>query len=598
MILSAAAIGAATGLLTVTLATGLRTLLGTARFGLAVGAGTGLAYLVCNLPPLFEGSPATQSWTAAAVCLAAAGLAARGSHRSATALQPTPVASAPAVAGRSGGPLAWAPHEAQLRPFGFATLLLSFLALVWLDSAAFAVIQETLALKGLTWAGGGRQLTLGTVHLLAALAAGWAIDRGRLRSLLLIAGGLFAVAFGLLFDPQLASRIAGPIYAVGISLYSVALVAYPARHGDAPGRVAVRWRAALLFGIAGWIGSALGVGMAQDLHTVPAPFVWTVMAVLLASALLSQAGRGAAGWGVAGRGVAGRGPRLRGVLTSLLRAHRWTFLAAVIAAVLYGWVAPLGIAQAGQVREEPAGRPPNLGSSAAIARGREVYIAEGCIHCHSQYVRPAGRDVELWGPHRPFDRAQRPMLLGNRRQGPDLATAGARRSAAWHRLHLLAPRALSPASRMPSYAHLFADGSGRGDDLVAYLASLGADDARARYELAQALPMEGVAEQLATASPARGAALFARHCAACHGPRAQGDGPLAPSVSTPAMNLTKPAFVLVSWGPGAEPLELGLARAVRFGIANTSMAGHETLSDAEVADLVAFVRALPREAAS
>src|ERR1035441_2927432 len=33
-----------------------------------------------------------------------------------------------------------------------------------------------------------------------------------------------------------------------------------------------------------------------------------------------------------------------------------------------------------------------------IERGRRVYISEGCIHCHSQYVRPNSPDVQLWGP--------------------------------------------------------------------------------------------------------------------------------------------------------------------------------------------------------
>ena len=33
-----------------------------------------------------------------------------------------------------------------------------------------------------------------------------------------------------------------------------------------------------------------------------------------------------------------------------------------------------------------------------IERGHQVYISEGCIHCHSQYVRPNSPDVLMWGP--------------------------------------------------------------------------------------------------------------------------------------------------------------------------------------------------------
>jgi cytochrome c oxidase cbb3-type subunit 2 len=114
--------------------------------------------------------------------------------------------------------------------------------------------------------------------------------------------------------------------------------------------------------------------------------------------------------------------------------------------------------------------------AALIHRGREVYIAEGCIHCHSQYVRPGTADEERWGPAIPLSESerQRPPLFGNRRQGPDLQNVGARRTAEWQRLHLQSPRAVTPGSRMPSYAHLFSPGpASDGEALLAYLGSLG-----------------------------------------------------------------------------------------------------------------------------
>ncbi len=114
--------------------------------------------------------------------------------------------------------------------------------------------------------------------------------------------------------------------------------------------------------------------------------------------------------------------------------------------------------------------------AALIQRGREVYIAEGCIHCHSQYVRPGTRDEDWWGPagSLPEMERQHPPLFGNRRQGPDLQNVGARRGEDWLRLQLQSPRVVMPGSRMPAYAHLFGTGSAsRGDALVAYLLSLG-----------------------------------------------------------------------------------------------------------------------------
>lgn len=112
-----------------------------------------------------------------------------------------------------------------------------------------------------------------------------------------------------------------------------------------------------------------------------------------------------------------------------------------------------------------------------VQQGRRVYIAEGCIHCHSQYVRPETADEERYGAARPLQdlERQRPPLFGNRRQGPDLQNVGSRRDAAWIRLQLQTPRTVMAGSRMPSYARLFRDGRGDGEALVAYLLSLKED---------------------------------------------------------------------------------------------------------------------------
>lgn len=109
-----------------------------------------------------------------------------------------------------------------------------------------------------------------------------------------------------------------------------------------------------------------------------------------------------------------------------------------------------------------------------VRRGRGVYIAEGCIHCHSQYVRPGTSDEEWWGPVRPLAELERsrPPLFGNRRQGPDLLNVGNRRTPEWLRLQLQSPRSVMPGSRMPSYARLFRPGHADGEALLAYLLSL------------------------------------------------------------------------------------------------------------------------------
>lgn len=113
-------------------------------------------------------------------------------------------------------------------------------------------------------------------------------------------------------------------------------------------------------------------------------------------------------------------------------------------------------------------------SADLVALGRQVYTSEGCIHCHSQYVRPVGQDRELWGARTTVEQAlsQEPVLIGNRRQGPDLANVGQRRNAGWNRLHLMEPSVVVPGSRMPSYRHLFEPDNERGEALLVYLLSL------------------------------------------------------------------------------------------------------------------------------
>lgn len=146
---------------------------------------------------------------------------------------------------------------------------------------------------------------------------------------------------------------------------------------------------------------------------------------------------------------------------------RWIHWAALLAA-------PLATTVTGMLR---ADRDAVRGLQGALL-GRQVYIAEGCIHCHSQFIRPRSPDVDVWGPARDpeFSRQQHPALIGNRRQGPDLMNVGARRTREWQRLHLLDPRRVSPGSRMPSYAHLFAPGDLRGEALLDYLDSLGREE--------------------------------------------------------------------------------------------------------------------------
>jgi cytochrome c oxidase cbb3-type subunit 2 len=228
------------------------------------------------------------------------------------------------------------------------------------------------------------------------------------------------------------------------------------------------------------------------------------------------------------------------------------------------------------------GKPAGKSAESSIERGRQVYISEGCIHCHSQYSRPGSVDETIWGAAESTQKAlrQKPVLIGNRRQGPDLTNIGARRSEAWLKAHFIDPRALSPDSAMPSYAHLFKDG--RGDDLVSYLRQCGIET----------IP-ELVARQVSwvpakNASPMPdGGRLFALHCAVCHGGDGTGGGSLASSLPIPPVNLRDGPFLRTQDGK-----EEAIARIIKFGVIGSHMPGHETMGDAEILALTEYVRGI------
>ncbi|HDS1738103.1 MULTISPECIES: cytochrome-c oxidase, cbb3-type subunit II [Pseudomonas] len=91
--------------------------------------------------------------------------------------------------------------------------------------------------------------------------------------------------------------------------------------------------------------------------------------------------------------------------------------------------------------------------------GRDIYIREGCVGCHSQMIRPFRAETERYGHYSVAGESvwDHPFLWGSKRTGPDLARVGGRYSDDWHRAHLYNPRNVVPESKMPSYPWLVAD---------------------------------------------------------------------------------------------------------------------------------------------
>ncbi|MCW1937376.1 cytochrome-c oxidase, cbb3-type subunit II [Pseudomonas sp. MDMC_285] len=88
--------------------------------------------------------------------------------------------------------------------------------------------------------------------------------------------------------------------------------------------------------------------------------------------------------------------------------------------------------------------------------GRDIYIREGCVGCHSQMIRPFRAETERYGHYSVAGESvwDHPFLWGSKRTGPDLARVGARYSDEWHRAHLYNPRNVVPESIMPAYPWL------------------------------------------------------------------------------------------------------------------------------------------------
>lgn len=511
-------IGAGLGLLTVTLVTHLRSWTGDRHPLFAVGAGTGVGYLVCNVPGFFAAPAEIQAGSVGGLCLLGIAIT----------LFPQVTTSG----AREDGPL---------QTVSFYRVLAGFTALVWLDSAAFFIIQHTPALKAGTWQGSVHLWVNGLLHLGAALLSAWLLRRRGLSPVLTAAFVALGIACLLLLDPERA-LLASVFYPIGVSLYSVALVAYPSLLAPAASTAERGRMAGWIYAIAGWGGSAMGIGMGQNLGHVPAAFV-AVAGVAILLPLLAR--------------------RIRERIREL----------GLVAAVMLVALAFDHLYSVGQVAAQET----------QIERGREVYISEGCIHCHSQYVRPNTADVLMWGPVESIHevRAQSPPLIGNRRQGPDLTEVGSRRSALWLKAHFYNPAEVSGSSIMPSYGFLFRDG--RGDDLVAYLGSLHEGDTELHNTQEEA--WQPAASAVAQASASAGEQLYKRDCANCHSANGSVRRAWLKSFKRAPSDLTHGPYVDLPASDSPKQRLVRLEQITKFGVPGTDMPGHEYLSDRSIASI-------------
>ncbi len=504
-----ALIGLSLGVLTVSLTASLQTLLSPNSWGLAIGTGTGLAYAFANLPAVFATSPEVQSIISTA-CVIVALLSIRQTP-------PDPESPAPSPSSQS---------------LIFPLALLSFLALVWLDSAAFFIIQHTPALKDQSWAQ-SHLWKNALIHFSFALLAGHLLQRKKTTLVTTSAFALLTIA-SLCLNHQEIALVGGWLYPAAVSLYSTALVACPVYLTRFKKNHSPAWAAAILYSVAGWFGSANGIGMAENLKHIPLLFLAIAACIFIIPHLLPH-----------------------------LKNHRAAALLVLGISALAFFI-------------------PTTSATSPPQSGQQVYLSEGCIHCHSRYIRPDSPDLLKWGPVVPLAelRKEAPVTIGNRRAGPDLLNVGNRRSSAWLKQHFIDPQSLSPESSMPSYRHLFEGDDPRGNQLIEFISQQGLKSLGNRIQTAQSWTPN-------FSGNADGPDLYTQHCIACHGSDGLGEGPLSKRWSKPPANLVKGPFTYSRDGS-----QNSLARIIKFGIPGTDMPGHETLSDNEVLALAQYLKAL------
>ncbi|PIE23171.1 MAG: cytochrome C oxidase Cbb3 [Planctomycetota bacterium] len=143
-----------------------------------------------------------------------------------------------------------------------------------------------------------------------------------------------------------------------------------------------------------------------------------------------------------------------------LEGRPLAFTVLTFVAVAAGGVVELlpGIIVQDSVKGAASGKAPY---TALELEGRDIYIRESCVSCHSQQVRYFLSETRRYdhklvrGPSRLEEsRYDHPFLWGSKRTGPDLGHVGGKYDDAWHYKHMLNPRMIE-GSNMPAYPWLY-----------------------------------------------------------------------------------------------------------------------------------------------
>ncbi len=236
--------GLSLGILTVSIASILHISLPHRNLGIWVGIGVGMAYLLCNIPIVIQNSDKMHCVYATSACLLGLLLSNKLNFK---------VSKAPHPDKKYNSLL-------QTRKYWIGCLFL--MILIWFDSAAFLLIQNTFQQNSITknpkfvvWA-------YAILHLLSAVTAGWLLDKRFTFPLLIIS--LLGLLFGMWGIQNYNHFGWRMLYIISVSFYSTVLVAFVSLFQETPKIFSLKMKIALLFAIGGWLGSTIGILMVYN----------------------------------------------------------------------------------------------------------------------------------------------------------------------------------------------------------------------------------------------------------------------------------------------------------------------------------------------
>ncbi|NWJ45905.1 MAG: cbb3-type cytochrome c oxidase subunit II [Chloroflexi bacterium] len=262
-------------------------------------------------------------------------------------------------------------------------------------------------------------------------------------------------------------------------------------------------------------------------------------------------------------------------------------------------------------------------------KGRQVYISNGCVYCHTQYIRP--QDWNAAGGGKAARVAQagdyvflQTMLLGSERTGPDLSQEGGVHPDDWHLAHFQNPRFTSPQSIMPQFNFLSVEDR---TNLIKYVQSLGGKAADVRMAIQSSekdalvkslnggqgdrsvtdpkkpydqAHLDYLMQQVPTTwkntrsamppsnrSIVHGKQIFLSNCVGCHGYNGDGNGPAAQYMQPRPFNFTDVAAQKVT-------SEGQYYHFLLFGLPGSAMpAWGDFLTVNDIWDVINFIRTIP-----